>query len=202
LAELRDRGIHGGVMLMPMVPGYCDTEDNIDEVVKRSKESKAEYVLYASMTMREEQRDRMFSMLEASHPELVKTYEELYKGQHWPHDNYIYDVNLKAHSICKKRSMPERVARYVPEGAIVNNLKVCEILCNTAFFMQLKNVFYDKVKAYRRAGRSVDVLEEDIRTINEEGRLLDVPGVGKVISKDIVQILEKGTSQLYEDMKK
>ena len=101
-----------------------------------------------------------------------------------------------------KLSMPERVPRYIPEGAIENNLRVCEVLCNTAYFMQMKNVYFDKVKAYRRAGHSIDALEEDIRTIHDEDRLLDVPGVGRVISRDVSLLLRTGTCPLYEQMSK
>jgi DNA repair photolyase len=201
LAQLRDRGIHGAVMLMPMIPYIADSEQSVDEVVRAAKASKAECVLFGTMSMRAEQKDRMFEILKCDYSGLLERFERLYRKGDWPDDEYTYDVYLKAHSICKKRGMPERVARYIPEGAIGNNLRVCEVLCNMAYFMQMKDIRIEKVEAYRKAGHSIDALREDIKKLDEEGRLLEVPGVGNVISKDIKEILKTGTCPLYEKLK-
>jgi len=201
LAVLRDRGIHGGVMLMPMIPYIGDSEQSVDEVVRAAKASKAECVLFGTMSMRAEQKDRMFELLKCDYSGLLERFERLYRKGDWPDDDYTADVYLKAHSICKKRGMPERVARYIPEGAIANNLRVCEVLCNMAYFMQMKDIRIEKVQAYRKAGHEIDALKEDIRKIDEDGKLLTVPGVGNVIAKDVKEILTTGTSTLYEKLK-
>lgn len=202
LAELRDRGIHGGVNLLPMIPGLGDTELSIDDVVNAAKGAKAEFVLYGTMSMRAEQRERMFELLRCDYPNLVDKYELLYRKGDWPDDEYTYDIYLRAHSICKKRGMPERVPRYIPEGAIGNNLRVCEVLCNMAYFMQMKDIRIEKVKAYRTAGHAIDALKEDLKVLADEDRLKEVPGVGNMMAKDIKEVLRTGTCPLNEELKK
>jgi len=202
LTELRDRGIHGAVMLMPIIPVIGDSEWSIDEVVRGARSAKAECVMYCTMSMRAEQKDRMFALLSKNFPKVIERFEGLYQKGDWPEDSYTSDLYLKAHEVCKKNKMSERMPRYIPEGNIVTNLRMCEVLCNMAYFMQMKDIRIEKVQAYRTAGHAIDALKDDIAKVSEEGRLRQIDGVGNVIAKDIETILKTGTCPLYEDMKK
>jgi DNA polymerase/3'-5' exonuclease PolX len=71
-----------------------------------------------------------------------------------------------------------------------------------AYFMQLKDIRIEKVKAYRTAGHAIDSLKEDIEKVSQEGNLRQIDGVGNVIAKDIETILKTGTCPLYEELKK
>lgn len=51
-----------------------------------------------------------------------------------------------------------------------------------------------KVRAYRRAAETVRSCHEDIQTLAVQGRLQELPNIGKVIERDIQQFLETGTS--------
>jgi DNA repair photolyase len=201
LSELRFKGIHGGVMLMPILPVLADSEYSIDEVVRAAKSAKAECVMYSTMSMRAEQCDRMYALLQQEFPKVVDEYKSIYSRGDWPNDNYTAKIYARAHKILLERSMPERMARYIPEGTIANNLKVTEVLCNMAYFMQLHDIRIEKVKAYRTAGHAIDELTVDIAQMAETDKLLEVPGVGPVISKDIKEILKTGTCALYEKLK-
>jgi DNA repair photolyase len=202
LSELRFKGIHGGVMFMPILPIIADSEFSIDEIVRAARTAKAEFVMYSTMSMRAEQRARMFELLEREFPQLVERYQDLYSKGDWPKDDYTADTYLKVHKVLREYDMPERMARYIPEGNISNNLKVCEVLCNMAYFMQLKDIRIEKVQAYRAAGKAIDALKEDISKMDSEGRLQEIDSVGKVIAKDIKDILRTGTCPLYESLKK
>ncbi len=59
-----------------------------------------------------------------------------------------------------------------------------------------------RVKAYQNAAHGVETLTKDIETIKEDGKLEEIPGVGKGIAKKIEEILDTGTSQDYEKLKK
>jgi hypothetical protein len=153
------------------------------------------------MSMRAEQCDRMYALLRQEFPKVVDEYKSIYSRGDWPNDNYTAKIYARAHKILLERSMPERMARYIPEGTIANNLKVTEVLCNMAYFMQLHDIRIEKVKAYRTAGHAIDELTVDIAQMAETDKLLEVPGVGPVISKDIKEILKSGTCPLYEKLK-
>jgi DNA repair photolyase len=201
LSELRFKGIHGGVMLMPILPVLADSDWSVDEVVRTAKTAKAECIMYSTMSMRAEQRDRMFELLEKEFPKAVEKYTDIYRKGDWPDDNYTADTYQRVHKILRDRSMPERMARYIPEGTMANNLKVCEVLCNMAYFMQLQDIRIEKVRAYRSAGHAIDELKVDIAKMAETDKLLEVPGVGIVVAKDIKEILKTGTCALYEKLK-
>ena len=58
-----------------------------------------------------------------------------------------------------------------------------------------------KQNAYRRAARGVEALEEDIRQVIEEGRLEQIPGVGKGIALRIREMVETGGSKELEKLR-
>lgn len=59
-----------------------------------------------------------------------------------------------------------------------------------------------KVRAYRRAARSVEQLSEDISVLAAEGRLLEIPGIGKALAGKVNEILATGTCRYLEDLKR
>ncbi len=83
----------------------------------------------------------------------------------------------------------------------MQNERVAHILDRIADYMEMDDDFF-RVKAYRRAANTVQNLSEDIETINEEGRLQELPGIGKHIAAKIEEILETGTSLYFEKLKK
>jgi DNA polymerase (family 10) len=86
-------------------------------------------------------------------------------------------------------------------GVYMDNLKVAEILEEIADILDIKGVEY-KPRAYRKAAFSIRSLSKDIRQIREEGKLEDIPGVGKAISKKIEEILDTGSLKYYDSLKK
>jgi DNA repair photolyase len=60
LKELRRSGIHGGVMAMPIMPYINDSIDNLMSLAKRSRESSAEFILFAGMTLKPGRQKRHF----------------------------------------------------------------------------------------------------------------------------------------------
>lgn len=82
----------------------------------------------------------------------------------------------------------------------MNNAEIAQSLHEFADLMDLRGDVF-KRNAYRRAARSIESLEQDIRQVIEEGRLEEVPGVGKGIAMKIVEIMETGTSQELEELR-
>lgn len=55
-----------------------------------------------------------------------------------------------------------------------------------------------KIKAYQRAARNIQALQDDINIINETGEIDNIPGVGKAIGGKIEEMLATGTFEAYE----
>ena len=85
---------------------------------------------------------------------------------------------------------------------IMDNEEVAAILGDIARILELEGEETYKIRAYRKASQSLALLEGDINYYHREGRLQEIPGVGRSIEGLIDQLLTTGKSDLYEALKK
>jgi DNA polymerase (family X) len=83
----------------------------------------------------------------------------------------------------------------------MSNAEIARMLHEYAQMMDLQGDVF-KRNAYRRAARSVEELDRDIRQFHREGRLETIPGVGKAIAAKITEMLETGRSTGLEDLRR
>ena len=81
------------------------------------------------------------------------------------------------------------------------NQLVASILNQVADLMEINEVDF-RTKAYRRAAHTVETLSEDIEDIKNEGRLQELPGIGAKIAKKVEEIVETGSLEYLENLKK
>jgi DNA polymerase (family X) len=82
----------------------------------------------------------------------------------------------------------------------MKNQKVAYILNRIADYLEMGGVDF-RTKAYRNAAHTVEILSKEIEDIRAEGRLEDLPGIGKSIAKKIDEILDTGSLRYYEELK-
>ena len=87
----------------------------------------------------------------------------------------------------------ERVAR-------LTNLEVAAILFEVADLLEIKGVRF-KPYAYRRVAQAIETIPEDIANVAREGRLDEIPGVGKSIAEKIQEIIETGDLAYLESLR-
>lgn len=80
------------------------------------------------------------------------------------------------------------------------NRTVAMILNRVADLLEMDGADF-RTKAYRRAAHTVEFLPEDIESVMNEGRLEELPGIGKNIAKKIQEIINTGSLEYYEDLK-
>lgn len=80
----------------------------------------------------------------------------------------------------------------------MTNCEVARILEGIADLLQIKNDNPYKIRAYRHAAETVYHLQGDLYTLYRDGRLRDIPGVGKSVQAGITEILEKGRMSYYD----
>jgi len=83
----------------------------------------------------------------------------------------------------------------------MKNQLVATILNQVADLMEIDEVDF-RTKAYRRAAHTVENLSEDIEDIKNEGRLTDLPGIGEKIAGKITEIVETGSLEYLDNLKK
>ena len=70
-----------------------------------------------------------------------------------------------------------------------------------ADIMQIRGDAPGKVKAYRWAARVLDSIQEDIHLLYERNELAKIPGIGSSIVQKIVELIDTGRCEYYEELK-
>jgi len=82
----------------------------------------------------------------------------------------------------------------------MHNHEVAETLNRIGDLLDIKGESVHKVLAYRRAAESIEEMGEDINDCQCEGRLTDIPGVGKALSAKLDELLTTGHLDYLEKL--
>jgi DNA polymerase (family 10) len=83
----------------------------------------------------------------------------------------------------------------------VNNQEIAAVFEDIARRLELKKDNIFKIRAYRRAARSIEELPLEVGQLAKEGRLREVPGVGEAIAKKITELVTTGKLEYYARLK-
>ncbi|MHC1585712.1 MAG: DNA polymerase/3'-5' exonuclease PolX [Candidatus Syntropharchaeia archaeon] len=84
------------------------------------------------------------------------------------------------------------------------NLDIARIFDEIADMLEIKGENPFRIRAYRRAARTIETLAQDLKTIAERGgvsELKKIPGVGEGIAKKIVEIVKTGDCKKHRELK-
>ncbi|MFQ5943021.1 MAG: DNA polymerase/3'-5' exonuclease PolX [Anaerolineales bacterium] len=83
----------------------------------------------------------------------------------------------------------------------MNNTEVAQVFEDIADLLEIKGEKVFKVIAYRRGAEAIRNRGRDINAIWEEGKLQEIPGVGKAIAEKTDELLSSGKLEYYEKLK-
>ena len=79
LSAARARGMHGGIMAMPILPGLSDSQSQIESLVRDAADAGAQFVCFGGLTLRPgRQKDYYYGVVQRHWPELLAGYERAY----------------------------------------------------------------------------------------------------------------------------
>ncbi|MDN5344904.1 MAG: polymerase [Clostridia bacterium] len=84
----------------------------------------------------------------------------------------------------------------------MTNLELAWALAEMGDLLELKGEEPFKVRAYHRAARSLENLEEEAAGLYARGALEEIPGVGKNLAKKIAELLTTGRSTFLENLRR
>jgi len=84
---------------------------------------------------------------------------------------------------------------------MMTNREVAEILYQIADMLEIKGEVIYKAMAYRRAADNILNLGRDINEVWREGKLREIPGVGKSLAEKLDELLRTGHLEYYEQLK-
>ncbi len=187
--KLSEHGIFTGTVFMPILPFLYDTEDHIEKVVKKTKESGGKYVLEGGLTLAGQCKTYFYQALAAFDSQLIPKYDELYSNP-----KHITQEIARIHNIvaenCQKQGLtpyiPRAVGFYPKEQQI--NRKIAEKFYLEAREMQLSGAGGYREWAYRKAAWALDDLVRSVEDIfchkGLEG-LKAIQGIGDSLAKKI-----------------
>ena len=82
----------------------------------------------------------------------------------------------------------------------MKNQDVADILERMGQLSEIKGEIIFKTRAYFKAAENIESLPEDIETVKNEGRLQEIPGIGKEIAQKITEYLETGKIPAYDKL--
>ena len=77
---------------------------------------------------------------------------------------------------------------------------LADLFDRIAILLEIKGENPFKVNAYRRAAESLRRETRDIIELYKEGKLMEIPGVGKAIAQKIIETLENGRLEFYDKL--
>lgn len=82
------------------------------------------------------------------------------------------------------------------------NQQISSMLVTIADLLEIKGEVIYKILAYRKAAESIDSLGRDVYDIWHDGKLTEIPGVGKAIAEKIDELMSTGSLEFYERLKR
>jgi DNA polymerase (family 10) len=78
---------------------------------------------------------------------------------------------------------------------------IADTLEKIATLLELKNENVFKVRAYQNAARSIETWGGSVADLREGETLEKIPGIGKAIAQTIKELVEKGSSDVFDDLR-
>jgi DNA repair photolyase len=105
--ELVDAGIHAGVLMNPIVPGFTSSRVKIERTVKAIADHGAEFVGCNVMFLEDGTRAHFMGFLQREFPNLVPRYERLYQKKYAP-DDYRKEVSAMVRQLQQQYGLRPR----------------------------------------------------------------------------------------------
>ena len=185
LEEFRRAGVRAGALLIPLVPGLCDSEKDLRALFGAVRDAGADYILFGGgMTLRDRQGFWFLEHLQAARPELMPLYEDLYgfsfqacrtagtyTGRFTPRDEYFREKNALLPALAREYKLPTRIKRFIPDDFRRLNYIIAERLLNEAYVEQTRGRFR---RDLHWAGHNIQNLRESIAELKRTGRLASI----------------------------
>ena len=157
-------GITTGTCFMPILPGLCDDDANLEAVVRATADHGGSFVLGGGLTLADQQRSYFLGVLGERFSEWVGLYERLYPPGSYAAAGYDQrSVGLRIRELCGRFGLRDRIPRPIlAEDKRRLNKWVVEALANDVYSMELEGAPPARIWAYRKAAWSIDDLEQDI----------------------------------------
>jgi DNA repair photolyase len=195
MEQIARAGILVGTCMMPILPGVCDDDANLQYVVRWTADHGGQFVLASGLTLADQQRDFFFGVLDERFPDLAGRYRRLYpEGSYGPVRSNWKEIALRLRELCEQYGISDRMPRpIIPGDKHTLNKRMVEALANQVYHMELDGEPGHRVWAYRKAAWAIEDLEPDLGLVYRQmGRkgLETIPNVGPQLALVVERLLK------------
>lgn len=111
MKKLSKAGIYTGVMFMPLLPYINDTWEEVEELINRSKEAGACYLLFwPGMTLRKGSREYFYNKLDQHFPGIKEKYISAFGENYTCNSLNSNKLYTQAQQLCSDIDLPEKMS--------------------------------------------------------------------------------------------
>ena len=200
MRTLAEAGIPTGTVAMPLLPGLCDTDENLQTLVRATLDYGGQFILPSSLTLSDQQRTFFLRALKQHCPELVESYERWYPAGHSysPTGGRAWnDIAQSLRRFCQTAGLADRIPRpIIPGEKRALNKRVVEHLAAELYTLEISAAPQHRQWAYRKAAWAIEDLEQELglfyRMMGRKG-LESLPGIGVRMAGVIEKLLHQST---------
>ncbi|MBN2897874.1 MAG: radical SAM protein [Clostridia bacterium] len=158
IKQFKARGIPVCVLAMPLLPGISDDMASVNLLFDKLKALKVDVVMPGGLTLRPgKQKDYFLDTIESHFPELLSTYQKIYKGNYpsgSPENWYVGKTMPAIYEALTQREIPTFVPHYVYKNAYPKYDELFILLKHMKKLYQYRDVSIEPLKradsAYRK----------------------------------------------------
>jgi DNA repair photolyase len=193
MQELANEGILTGTVAMPLLPGLCDEDLNLQLLAKWTVNHGGKFILAGGLTLADQQKEFFMRILQRDHPHLVPLYIRLYPQGSYAQAHPWRQVGVRIHEYCVHEGISDRIPRpIIPGEKRELNKRIVEALAYKLYMLELENASQNTLWAYRKAAWAVEDLEQDVslvyRSLGRKG-LESIPGVNPPLAVEIEALI-------------
>jgi hypothetical protein len=199
MRAVAEAGIPTGTCLMPVLPGLCDDDANLEAVVRWTAEHGGRFVLAGGLTLADQQREYYLRVLGEQFADLTGLYERLYPpGAYAAAGDGEMRVRRSVRELCRTYGLSDRMPRpVIPGEKRALNKRIAEALANRSYEAEMEGAPASRIWAFRKAAWAVDEMEQSIGLVFDRlglPGLRTVPGIGPGLAPIVEGLIAKERS--------
>ncbi len=116
IRKLRDAGINVGVNAMPVLPGLTDREDDLDALVRASRDAGAQWLAASVLFLMPSSWGPFISFLDSKSPKLARRYRDIYRGYGDAPEEYRKRISVLVDGLRRKYGLGSRPTARSPQA--------------------------------------------------------------------------------------
>ncbi len=188
MKTLGEAGIYTGTALMPVLPFITDSDENLESIVKLTKENSGRFVLGGGLVLSDRQESAFYESAEKYRKGLAEKYKGLYQAKFSPTDSSWAFLGKKIKAFCQKHGLDYRIRRFIPNSPLAINKKVAENLFLWIYEMELEGMEEYEAAMYRELAWLIDEFPIPLTNILEKDMTARLIESHEMIDRGVLQI--------------